>query len=259
MQARPGPAEAVLADVHLLLVPIQAEGTGAQRRANAGEERAGLVELAAVGVVQGRLPVAGRVRQRRKGRGVRGAFPQAGDGFEGLKGFAGLEHGPDLGQGQLDEHVAEAADAGVRRGGQGGDAVQVLPGGLDVVVPQGLLGPLDVPANDVAAEGPDAAGPGRHQAVVEAVRLLGPAVLEGLPRLVLDHPRRFAHALLPKTPPPAPSPKAGGGDSLLPLPLEGRRAGGRGCLRSTAATEKHKAVGGRTVVIPPTAVVSRTM
>ena len=41
---------------------------------------------------------------------------------------------------------------------QGRDAQQVLPGGLNVVVPQGPLGAIDVAAHHVAAQGPDSCG-----------------------------------------------------------------------------------------------------
>ena len=88
----------------------------AERRADAGKGRAGLVELAAVGVVDGRLPVAGGFFERGQGRGIGRAFAEPGDGFQGLQGLAGFEHGPDLGQGQADEYVAEAGDTRHRPG-----------------------------------------------------------------------------------------------------------------------------------------------
>ena len=147
-----------------------------------------------------RLPVAGRFFERGNCGRVGGAFAQPGDRFEGLQRFAGFEHGPDFGEGQADQNVAESGDARIDRGGERLNAVEVFPGGFDVVVSEGALGPVDVAANDVASQGPDLAVPGGDEAFQQAVRLLGAAVLQGLPGLVLHHPRRFAHGSDPVRP-----------------------------------------------------------
>ncbi len=182
-----------MASVQRFQEAIQAGGGNvAQSRSHLLGGGVGEEEVAAVGHFAGEHPILGGVFERIEigVAGVAAAEPR--DRFDDVQRMPRFHRGPALGQGQAREGLPQGG--GSRFAGvQGFRGEESLPAGFGIVRPDRLFAGRDVSERHFTRQFPGPAMPLGEQRLQQAVRVLGPPLLERLFRLSQCQPRGKTH------------------------------------------------------------------